>query len=117
MAETDQHDRALEALEAFSDATKSSIEGLTQVQAQLQGAKRRRRRGWSWRRIVAEDGMLKALSSVVALTADISRSGGRFRRALAAVLRREGATTTELADLMGVTRQRVSALSRSEPDD
>ena len=52
--EAKEQDVALGALDALSEATTSSIEGLNEVNEQFTVAKRRRRVGWSWQRIVVE---------------------------------------------------------------
>ena len=47
-----------------------------------------------------------------ALQQRLSESGSRLRRAQARLLQREGLSTERIAELFGVTRQRVSALLR-----
>ena len=49
-----EQDPALEALAGRSEATVSGIGGLTEVNEKLSAVRRRRCRGWSWRRIVSD---------------------------------------------------------------
>jgi hypothetical protein len=72
----------------------------------------RRRRGWSWQRIMSSAGPHNPLKATTGILADVARASGEFRRALAKSLRDEGMHTTEIARLLDVTRQRVSALLR-----
>ncbi len=107
-----EEDPALEALAALSEAAVSSIGGLTEVNEKLISVRRQRCRGWSWRRIVSSSEMVDSLSSVARLAAELGRTSGEFRRSLARVLRHEGLQVTSIGRLLGVSRQRVSALVR-----
>jgi hypothetical protein len=107
-----QDDVAMEALVALSETAQSSIDGLTNMQERLEGARRRRVRGWSWRRIVASSEMGGLFPTLARISGNLAKAGGQFRRATARALRDEGAPTREVADSMQVTRQRVSALAR-----
>lgn len=71
--EAKEQDVALGALDALSEATTSSIEGLNEVNEQFTVAKRRRRVGWSWQRIVSSTDLPSALSAVARTTADLGR--------------------------------------------
>ena len=59
-----EQDVALEALNTLSDVTASSIDGLTEARAELTQIRRRRRRGWSWRRIVSANASPNPLAGV-----------------------------------------------------
>jgi hypothetical protein len=118
--EAKEQDVALGALDALSEATTSSIEGLNEVNEQFTVAKRRRRVGWSWQRIVSSTDLPSALSAVARTTADLGRASGEFRRSLAQVLRGEGIRLADIGHYLAVSRQRVGALIRSrrtESDD
>ncbi len=112
-----EEDPALEALAALSEAAVSGIDGLTEVNEKLGAVRRRRCRGWSWRRIVSSTEMVDALSCVARLAAELGRASGEFRRLLARMLRHEGLQVTAIGRLLGVSRQRVSALVRTESGD
>jgi len=110
--ETEDGDGALEALETLSEVTTSSIEGLSEVNARLDSARKRRGEGWSWQRIVSSTDLAGSMGALVSIAADLGRASGEFRRSLAHVLRAEGLRLTEIGRFMDVSRQRVSALLR-----
>jgi hypothetical protein len=107
-----EQDVALEALNTLSDVAASSINGLTEVHAQLAVVRRRRRRGWSWRRIASSDDSPNPLANVTGIAANLAMASAGFRRALAHALRSEGMQLTKIAPLLDVSRQRIGALLR-----
>jgi hypothetical protein len=107
-----EHDVALDALDTLSDVAATSIEGLTEVQTQLAQVRRRRRRGWTWRRIVSSEDSPKPLEKVTAIAANLAIASAEFRRGLAHSLRNEGLQLTKIAPLLEVSRQRIGALLR-----
>jgi hypothetical protein len=107
-----EQDVALEALDTLSEVTASSINGLTEVRSQLSQLRRRRRRGWSWRRIVSATDSPNPLAGVTGIASRLAIASAEFRRALAHALRREGIQLTKIAPLLDVSRQRVGALLR-----
>jgi hypothetical protein len=107
-----EQDVALEALNALTDVTSSSIEGLTEVRSHLTQVRRRRRRGWSWRRILSADDSPNPLAGVTGIAASLAIASAEFRRALAHSLRGEGLQLTRIAPLLDVSRQRIGALLR-----
>lgn len=98
------------------------VTALDQTIAELEQAKGRAQRlqqRWS-----GETGLLDAVQAepgplvVELLTSSIDRladAGSRWRRAEARVLHEEGASMTRIAQLFGVSRQRISALLRPPP--
>jgi hypothetical protein len=104
------HDVALNALNSLSQTTESSIDGLANVNSQLAELRRRRRRGWSWRRIIAESDSPNPLAIATSVAANLAVATGEFRRALVKALRNEGLPLTKIAPLLEVSRQRVGAL-------
>jgi len=115
--ETEQDDGALVALEVLSEVTASSIEGLSEVNERIEGARRRRGEGWSWERIVSSTDLAGSMSTLARLAAGLGRASGEFRRALAHALRSEGLRLTEIGRFLDVSRQRVSALLRPRARD
>jgi hypothetical protein len=107
-----EHDVALDALDALSDAAASSIEGLTEVHTQLAQVRRRRRRGWTWRRIVSSEDSLQPLTNATGIAANLAVASAEFRRGLAHALKNEGMQLTQIAPLLEVSRQRIGALLR-----
>jgi hypothetical protein len=104
------NDVALSALNSLSQVTESSISGLADVNSQLAQVRRQRRRGWSWRRIVADPAIPNPLSAATSIAADLAVATGEFRRALAHALRNEGLALAKIGPLLSVSRQRVGAL-------
>jgi hypothetical protein len=107
-----EQDVALEALKTLSEVTASSIDGLTEVHSQLTQVRRRRSRGWSWRRIVSADDSPNPLVGVTGIAARLAVASADFRRALARALRNEGMQLSKIAPLLDVSRQRIGALLR-----
>jgi hypothetical protein len=107
-----EHDVALEALNTLADVTSSSIDGLAEVRSQLTQVRRRRRRGWSWQRIISADDSPNPLTGVTGIAATLAIASAEFRRALAQALRNEGMQLTKIAPLLDVSRQRIGALLR-----
>jgi hypothetical protein len=111
MTDTAEEDVALQALDTLSEVTSASIDGLTEVQSQLAQVRRRRRRGWTWRRIASSDDV-SPLASATGIAANLAVASGEFRRSLAHALRNEGMQLTKIGPLLDVSRQRVGALLR-----
>lgn len=114
MAETQniEEDPALIALTALAEATAHGADQLNALSDDLMTMRRRRRRGWQWRRIASNSNSLDPLSDVTKVAATLGVAGGEFRRSLARALRDEGMKVAEIAALFDVARQRVSALIR-----
>jgi DNA-directed RNA polymerase sigma subunit (sigma70/sigma32) len=75
--------------------------------------KSQRERGEPYRDIVSGEERPFAVDLVNQMTDALTKAGGKFQRAQARALYDEGATMDEIAELFGVTRQRVSALLAS----
>jgi hypothetical protein len=114
MAETvdREQDPALEALTTLSEAAAASARELTLLDHEFAAMRRRRYRGWSWRQIFASARSAEMLSCAARIVAHLGRATGGFRRAAARALRSEGMQVVQIAALLEVSRQRVSALVR-----
>ncbi|MGA2531252.1 MAG: hypothetical protein ABSG36_19100 [Acidimicrobiales bacterium] len=110
---TGQDDAALDALTRLSEVTASSIDGLIEVNEQLESVRRHRGQGWTWHRILSVTNFRGSLSAVSAIAAGLGRAAAQLRRSLALVLRTEGVRITEIGRFFEVSRQRASALLRS----
>jgi hypothetical protein len=108
-----EEDPVLEALTNLSDVALSSADDLTALNEDLQRVRQRRLQGSSWRHIMADTSSPHLLATLTKIVADLGRACGGFRRALALGLRSEGLQVTEIGTLFHVSRQRVSALIRS----
>jgi hypothetical protein len=109
-------DPTLNAVTALSEALVSSADELKLVDQELRTMRRRRQRGWSWRRIVSASGPANPLGVTMTIVATLGKSAGVLRRSLALALRHEGMKVTEIARLFGVSRQRVGALFHQRPN-
>ncbi len=107
-----QGDPTLDALTELSEAVSSGADGLCDLHDDLSRMRRRRGRGWSWQRILSAEGVANSLSIATRVVAGLARAIGVFRRSLADALRSEGMSVTDIAALLDVSRQRVSALVR-----
>jgi hypothetical protein len=107
-----QDDPLLLALEDLVHAAAKVNEAVEMLTARAGRMRAMRLQGATWRDIVdAEERPLIAEM----LTDTIQRfeaAGTRFRRAKARALHDEGMTMEQIADLFGLTRQRISALLR-----
>jgi predicted XRE-type DNA-binding protein len=108
-----EQDPVLEALSNLSEVAISSASDLADLNKDLAGLRLNRLQGWTWRRIIADADTPNPLTLLSKIAADLALACGGFRRALALGLRREGLQITEIATIFEVSRQRVSALIRS----
>jgi len=105
-------DPVLEALEGLVLALRANAERIEATIARAERIREQREAGMRYRDI--ESGVERPL--IVELTRDnlarLVEAGSRLRRAEARALHAEGMTMEQIAELFGVTRQRVSALLR-----
>jgi predicted XRE-type DNA-binding protein len=113
--ETEQ-DPVLNAIMGLSDIATASANDLAALQSELEDMKRHRVQGLTCRHLLSSADSPNVLSTLGAIATNLGRASGSFRRALALGLRREGMQVTEVANLFGVSRQRVSALIRPRDD-
>jgi hypothetical protein len=105
-------DAALAALDELVVAIRRTQRSLEDAVARAEDLRGRRLAGQPYREIVAAD--QRPLVEVVSSSTNrLIEAGSRFRRAQARALRAEGLTMEAIADLFGVTRQRVSHLLNS----
>jgi hypothetical protein len=105
-----QNDPVLEALDEVMDALRANAARIESVVARAEQMHREREAGRSYRDIETDEGA----TVIVRMTSDnmsaLAEAGSRLRRAEARALHAEGMTMEQIAELFGVTRQRVSAL-------
>src|SRR5207248_8465777 len=108
------NDPVLEALDELVRALRGNHERIQATIARAERIREQREAGMSYREI--ESGETRPL--IVELTRDnlaaLVEAGSKLRRAEARALHAEGMTMEQLAELFGVSRQRVSALLRSD---
>ena len=107
-------DPVLEALDGLLHALRNNRARIEATLARAERIREQREAGLSYREI--ESGEQRPL--IVELTRDnlaaLVEAGSRLRRAEARALHAEGMTMEQIAELFGVSRQRVSALLRSD---
>jgi hypothetical protein len=104
---------ALDTLDSLTEAATAGIEGLIDVREQLEDVRRRKKKGWSWQEIMRTTEVPSPLTSLMAIVARLGSASAAFRRDIVHSLRLEGLRLTEIASLLGTSRQRVSALLRA----
>ena len=107
-------DPVLEALDGLVRALRRNAERIEATIARADQIREQRLQGRTYQEI--ESGEQRPL--IVEMTRDnlaaLVEAGSRLRRAEARALHAEGMTMEQIAELFGVTRQRVSALLRRE---
>ncbi|MBV8980305.1 MAG: hypothetical protein JO086_05335 [Acidimicrobiia bacterium] len=105
-------DPVLEALEGLVRALRENAARIDATIARAEQIREQRLQGLTYREI--ESGEQRPL--IVEMTRDnlaaLVEAGSRLRRAEARALHADGMTMDQIAELFGVTRQRVSALLR-----
>lgn len=72
-----------------------------------------RRQGRSWYEIVAAEERPLIVEQITSAMSALATAGGQWRRTQAQALHAEAVSINRIAELYGVTRQRVSALLRA----
>ena len=105
-----QQDEVLSALENLCAELEKNLVAAQAIRERAAVMREGRAQGLSWREIV-ESGEPPLIPELVSDKLDrLFRAGSRLRRAEAAALHEEGMSMDAIAELFGVTRQRVSAL-------
>ena len=100
-------DHLVERLERIEDVSRQVIERAEMLE-------RSREQGRSYQQIISDEERPRLVELVSSMIDVLIDAGGQFRRAQAKALYDEGATMEQIADLFGISRQRVSILlSRS----
>ncbi|MBV8302742.1 MAG: helix-turn-helix domain-containing protein [Acidimicrobiia bacterium] len=107
------NDPVLEALAGLVRALRNNRARIEATLARAERIREQREAGLSYREIESDE----QRPLIVELTRDnlaaLVEAGSRLRRAEARALHAEGMTMEQIAELFGVSRQRVSALLRS----
>lgn len=110
----DEAGRALAALVAEIGLVISELEGARDRAGELQ---EQRTQGRSWYDIVSGEKRPLIVERISSAMSALSRAGSGWRRAQAHALHDEDVSINRIAELFGVTRQRVSALLRTPEDE
>jgi DNA-directed RNA polymerase specialized sigma24 family protein len=109
-------DAFLEALAALEDTLADNQKRTTLINKRIAQLRRLRSKGTSYAESIASrDGPL-IVQLLTESSKALDRSGANVRRAEARALYAEGLTMEQIAELFGVTRQRVSTLLRKPPE-
>jgi hypothetical protein len=108
-------DPTLDALEAVAAQLRENMERAQVMLERIEAVRALRQEGSRYRdmgplRSPAGEGSKGVVELVSQNLFGLVETGARLRRELAAVLHAEGLTTWQIAELFGVSRQRVSAL-------
>ncbi len=93
---------------------RANEERTQQIRDRIAMMRAQRRSGLSYREITPSEARPLIVELVTASLAALDTASAQLRRSKAQELHREGVTMDAIADLFGVTRQRVSALLRSK---
>lgn len=105
-----QADAALAAVIAASQQAQRELQAIEKRAQQLQAD---RATGASWEHIVRQEERPLIVEKLTELGTSLEIAGSRWRRTKARALHARGLTMDTIADLFGVTRQRISALLKS----
>ncbi len=108
--ESDSPDPVLLALEGLVAALKSNIEASQAAITRASRIRDLRTRDLAYRDIADETGKPLVVELITENIERLRTSGAALRRAQARALHEEGLTMDQIAELFGVTRQRISAI-------
>lgn len=106
-------DAVLVALEDLVRAAEQMAHAITLVGTRAAEIRTCREEGLSYREIVSREDTPLIAGMLTETIARFEAAGTRFRQAEARALHQEGMTMDQIADLFGLTRQRISALLRT----
>ena len=102
------------ALDELIEAIEANVKRNQAILGRAKQIKRQREKGRSYREIVATENRPLIVKLLSDNFTNLTVAGTRFRKAEARALHSEGVTMEGIAELFGVTRQRVSALLSSK---
>jgi hypothetical protein len=114
--ETEGECDSVDALEGLLEALRASASRLPLAEALAVRAVRLYAEGVSYREIIRSSERPLLLDIATMDLEAIAAAGTRLRRLTARALRDEGMTLHEIANELGVSRQRVDRLLRGDPD-
>ena len=109
-----QHDEVLDALGGVVDCLEETVRQCTEALEQAATVRAGRLAGRSYQQVLSEGERPLIVERMSATLAGLQRTGHQLRSAEARALYDEGLTMRRIADLFGVTHQRISALIRAE---
>jgi hypothetical protein len=106
-------DDAGHALEQLVGALEVVARELDRARERALDLQKQRTTGMSWYEIVAAEERPLIVEQISSAMSVLATAGGRWRRTQAQALHDEAVSINRIAELYGVTRQRVSALLRA----
>ena len=100
----------MDAIELLTEALHANSRRNQLAIRRAAAIRKMREQGLSYREIVRRQGNALLIEVTRENMAALAEHGSRLRRVEAKALHREGMTMDEIAELFGVTRQRISAL-------
>ena len=111
---TDPVERLLVALTELETAARNNVERSRQLQRRARYLKKRLQAGDDLTGLVVAEPAPRMVELLSSNMATLETAGAEFRAAEALALRAEGLTIEAIAELFGVTRQRISALLKQK---
>jgi hypothetical protein len=109
-----QRDAVLEALTSLVQALEDNVESSRLAVQRAKTVEQLRTEGHAYREIVLETGRPLVVEIVTANLQRLGEAGATLRHAEARALHGEGLTMQQIAELFGVSRQRISAILRED---
>ncbi len=107
---SDLRHAAFERLDALDEAIATTIEDLLAARSRIKQLSDRRHSDATWTDMAREEERPLVVELVTRSLNSLSDAGGKFRRSQAEALRGDGLPMTRIAQLFGVSRQRISSL-------
>lgn len=104
----------IDAIDALIESTDANIARSREIRRRLKDLRRHVARGASVAEIVESEPRPLVVELITQNLEMLHTDGAQLRWAQASALRQEGLTITAIAEMFGVTRQRVSALLQSQ---
>jgi hypothetical protein len=98
------------ALDQIAEAADETALDQQRLARRARSMSRQRRLGWSWEQILQRERQPGLLILLTRSARRLHEVSGRFRPALAKALGDEGLSTRQIAKMLGVTHQRISAM-------
>ncbi len=108
-----RRDPVLTALNELTATLEANASDQRMLARRVQSAVKARGTGKSWTDILEGESDPSTIRLVTDILGRTSRVSGQLRRALAVSLREDGLTIPAIANMFGVTHQRISSLLRS----
>jgi hypothetical protein len=112
--EETRSDPVLGALSELDKALDRDVVRILAIRARISDITRLRAEGESYREIVAHEERPLIVEMATDTLSSLFEAGSRLRKAEARALHDEGLTMTEIGELFGVSRQRISELLRAD---